>query len=561
MTEERTVAELAEALRIQQANFEERIVELELELEDRGWSKLSGADEKEFTRDGLRKICHESFLFYMKNPLVKRAVDTQANYVFGQGITIKAAHPLVDEVVQSFLTDKKNQKQLTSVIAMTKAEKDLWIDANLFPVFFKSSKGDVRLAVVKFDEIEDIRTNPEDKNEPWLYLRRWNQTRDTRGRLQVLRREWYPDIDYRPDSRVGTEGGPGGTAYPVNWDTPMMHVKTNVMGDQKFGTSEIYAAQDWAAAYNKFLSDWATIVRSYARFAWEMVKKTGSAGRLAAKARLDSKISSDQYQPAPAAGSVFISDADTKMAPIRTAGATTSADDGRRLLLMVCAATGTFEHFMGDPSTGNLATAKTLNRPMELQYANRQRLWEIVWEAICEYVIQCKAEIGYRSGNPDVKGFLTGEWENDAWKEETFVYAADAENEDEALRTQPIDTTVNVDFPKLVEHDVNEMVKAIVSATTLDGNAPAGTLKVDYATEQLLRALGETSIEEVMERMFPEGEEPEEVAIAGAVQDLQQAIEALSESRGIEQGEVVKALAETFVLAFKGAFKEASDAQ
>jgi len=554
MPEERTVAELAEALRIQRDNFEERIVELELELEDRGWMKLSGADEKEFTRDGLRRICNDSFLFYLKNPLIKRAVDTQANYVFGQGITIKAAHPLVDEVVQAFLTDKKNQKELTSVVAMTKAEKDLWITANLFPTFFKNKEGDVRLAMVAFDEIEDIQTNPEDKREPQLYLRRWQQTRGGGGKFEAIRREWYPDIEYRADDKPEKIDG-----HLVNWDTPMMHVKVNVVGDQKFGTSEIYAAQDWAAAYNKFLSDWSTIVRSYARFAWELVKKTGSAGRLAAKARLDSKISSDQYQSAPAAGSVFISDADTKMAPIRTAGATTSAEDGRRLLLMVCAATGTFEHFMGDPSTGNLATAKTLNRPMELQYANRQRLWEIIWEDICAFVIQCKAEVGYSSDNEEHPGTLEGEWEEDAWEEETFIYADDTENEDAALKSQPIDTTVNVDFPKLVEHDVKAMVDAIVSATTLDGNPLAGTLKADYATEQLLRALGETSIEEVMERMFPEGEEPEEVAVAAAVGELQGAIEALSEAKGLEQGEVVKALAETFVLAFKAANKEAAE--
>jgi len=552
MPEERTVAELAEALRIQQANFEERIVELELELEDRGWTKLSGADEKEFTRDGLRKICKESFLFYQKNPLVIRAVDTQANYVFGQGLTIKAVHPLVDEVVQAFLGDKKNQKELTSVVAMTKAEKDLWIDANLFPVFFKNSEGDVRVAMVVFDEIEDIKTNPENKKEPWLYLRRWNQTRDERGRLQTIRREWYPDIDYRPDNKPATVTGQGGT-YPVNWDTPMYHIKVNIVLNQKFGTSEIYAAQDWAAAYNRFLSDWSTLVRSYARFAWDMVKKAGSAGRLAAKNRLDSKISSDQYQPAPSAGSMFIHGEDTKMTPIRTAGATTSMEDGRRLLLMVCAATGTFEHFMGDPSTGNLATAKTLNRPMELQYANRQRLWEVVWETICAFVIQCKAEAGHTSDDPDVKGTLTGDWEEDAWGEETFVYADDTENEDEALKGRPIDTTVSVDFPKLVEHDVKTMVDAIVSATTLDGNPPAGTLKMDYATEQLLRALGETSIEEAMERLFPEGEEPEAVAVGAAVQDLQQAIEALSESRNVERDEVVRVLAEAFVLAFKEA--------
>ena len=554
MPEERTVAELAEALRVQEANFEERIVELELELEDRGWNKLSGADPKEFTREGLRKICNESFLFYLKNPLIKRSVDTQANYVFGQGVTIKATHPLVDEVIQAFLTDRKNQKELTSVVAMAKAEKDLWITANLFPAFFRNSDGDVRLAMVAFDEIEDIKTNPEDKREPWLYLRRWKQGRDALGRLQVIRREWYPDIEYRADDKPKAIDG-----HQVNWETPMMHVKVNVVGNQKFGTSEIYAAQDWAGAYNKFLSDWATIIRSYARFAWDITTKKGRGGRLAIKDRLDSKISSDQYQTAPAAGSALIHDAEQKWAPVRTSGATTKAEDGRRLLLMVCAATGTFEHFMGDPSTGNLATARTLNRPMELQYTNRQRLWEIVWETICSFVVQCKAEVGYRSDNPDVKGALSGEWEDDAWEEETFVYTNDTENEDEAMRNRPIDTTINVDFPKLVEHDVKVMVDAIVAAATLDGHPLAGTLKADYATEQLLRALGETSIEEVMERMFPEGEEPEAVAVAGAVQDLQQAIEALSESRDMERGEVVKTLAETFVLAFNGAFKEAKE--
>ena len=107
-----TVEMLAEELRIDRANFQERINELELELEDVGWTRLggSGAEAKEFTRDGLRRICNESFLFRMKNPLIRRAVLTQANYVFGQGVTVKAAHPVVDEVVQAFMADKKNKK-------------------------------------------------------------------------------------------------------------------------------------------------------------------------------------------------------------------------------------------------------------------------------------------------------------------------------------------------------------------------------------------------------------------------------------------------------------------
>ena len=127
-------------------------------------------------------------------------------------------------MVQSFLTDKKNQKELTSVIAMVKAEKDLWIDANIFPVFFKNDEGDVRVALVKFDEIEDIRTNPENKNEPWLYLRKWQQTRGAGGLFNKIRREWYPDIDYRADDQPEKIDG-----NLVHWDEPMAHIKVNAV--------------------------------------------------------------------------------------------------------------------------------------------------------------------------------------------------------------------------------------------------------------------------------------------------------------------------------------------
>ena len=89
--------------------------------------------------------------------------------------------------------------------------------------------------------------------------------------------------------------------------------------------------------------------------------------------------------------------------------------------------------------------------------------------------------------------------------------------------------------------------------------ALAGTMDMKYLAGKLLRILGETSIEEVLEKLFPEGEEPEAVAVGAAVQDLQQAIEALSEAKDMERGEVVKLLAETFVHAFKEASKEDED--
>jgi len=541
-----TIAQLSEQMRIDRDNFAERLAELELELEDVGWQKLTGDSSAEFSRAGLRKICEQSLLFFMKNPLIRRGVLTQANYVFGQGVTINAVHPTVDAVVQDFLADSKNRTAFTDINAMVKVEKDLWITANLFFVFFSNNKGGTRISLIPFSEIEDVKVNPEDRNEPWFYERHWSQKRDILGRFAAagtMRKEYYPDWRYRPDDKPTQVDG-----FVVHWDKPIMHVKVNAVLDQKFGTSEIYAAQSWAQAYNKFLSDWATIVRSYARFAWDMVKQTAK-GRIAAKAALDSKISSGgNYAPAPSAGSAFIHEESTKLTPIRTAGATTSADDGRRLLLMVCAELGLPETFFGDVSVGTLATARSLNRPTELQFSLRQLLYKDIIEDICAFAIQRMAEYGYEE--------LQGEWEDDDWDGERFVYADDTDNEDETKRDKPIDVTVSVVFPPLVEDDVKGMTEAVVSAATLNGNPLAGTFDAEYTTKRLLTVLGETNIEDVMDKLFPEPEEgavPEVKAVSTAVSQLQQAIEALSEAQDKDRGEVVKTLAETFVEAFREA--------
>ena len=43
---EMTVAELAEQMRVDRANYVERLADLELELEDINWQKVSGTSEQ-----------------------------------------------------------------------------------------------------------------------------------------------------------------------------------------------------------------------------------------------------------------------------------------------------------------------------------------------------------------------------------------------------------------------------------------------------------------------------------------------------------------------------------
>src|SRR5690606_19652667 len=110
---------------------------------------------------------------------------------------------------------------------------------------------------------------------------------------------------------------------------------------------------------------------------------------MAAKTKLASSSSGDGTitNPAPVVGSTFISGAGVKLEAVKTSGATVSAEDGRRIMLMVAAAMNLPETFYGDASVGSLATAKSLDRPTELAIKDRQSLWIDVLNAIHDFVL------------------------------------------------------------------------------------------------------------------------------------------------------------------------------
>ncbi len=480
--------------------FQERLAELELALEDVGWQRVFGETDREFSRAGLLTINKLARIYWLKNPLVKRAIYTQTCYVFGQGMTIQADHPLINEVVQAFVDDPKNRSEFFEHQSRMLKETELQLFGNLFFVFFvHPDTGRVRLRSIHPDEIEDIIYNPEDDKDPWYYRRSWTETRintSTGTPEQKTRQAYYPDWRHHPAGGHPDQIG----NIPVEADTPVYHVAVNCLSDMKFGVSEIYAACDWAQAYKNFLEDWATIVKAYSRFAMALTTKGGRKGVASARSKLASTLSTTgaETNPAPVTGSTFIGTEGVKLEPVRTSGATTGMDDARRLMLMVSSATGIFEHYLtGDPSTGNLATAKSMERPMELMFRDRQELWRSVIHEILQFVIDCSARAA--------KGKIPGRTEKDEYGEENVVLDNDKENDDENLRDKPINRSISITFPPLLEHDVLAMVDAIVNAATLKGAPAAGTLPLKLITRLLLQALEEENIDEILDQLFPDG--------------------------------------------------------
>jgi len=500
-----TKAQLAEALDIATSAvvqhdaslelYQERIAELEFALEDTGWQRLTlGGEQREFSREALKKLVRLARLAYLKNPLVGHACRVQADYVWGQGCTIVAKDPKVNEVVQAFLDFPKNKDEFTGHTARSYKEIEAQVESNIFVILFTNqSNGMVRLRTAHFDEILDVVKNPEDSREPWYYLRVWtvyepNQVGEGAApNVGTTQKAYYPDYRYKPVTRPSTF-----QQIPIKWDSPMMHIKTGGLSDMTFGVPEIYAALDWARAVKEDLEDYVTIRRALSRFAWNLNTKIG--GKLAVantKEKLNTTVGrantiSIESNPPPVVGATFLSTPGQDITPIKTAGMAPSPDEGKRLWLMVSAGTGIPEPILaGDADVGNFATAKTLDRPTELKMRTRQTMWADVYDALLGYVVD---QAVIRINGPL---HSLGSEKLDPYTGEKTVVTT-------------VDRTIDIRFPLILERNKLQDVQAITLGATLNGQIAAGTMDDKTLTRLILSALGEEDIDEMLQELYPD---------------------------------------------------------
>jgi len=118
-----------------------------------------------------------------------------------------------------------------------------------------------------------------------------------------------------------------------------------------------------------------------ARFAWKSKVKGGTTAVSAIKAKTDDKEI--------AAGSHLLENLGVDTQPIRTdSGASSAYQDGKMVKYQVCAAVGIPEQYFGDISTGNLATAKTVELPMMKMFQSYQKVWSDAYQDIDEVILE-----------------------------------------------------------------------------------------------------------------------------------------------------------------------------
>ncbi|NUS58906.1 MAG: hypothetical protein HOV66_29230 [Streptomycetaceae bacterium] len=477
------VNQLSEELRAEQETnliLTEQIADLELALEDKGWRRL-GAGGTEFTAEGRRTIASICRSLAVSHPLIKRALTVRIGYVWGQGVEIRGRAGEddaqdVNGVVQAFLDD--NVASLSGSQAQEELERALGTDGNIYLAAFTSPlTGRVQVRSTPADEILDIVTNPDDRDEPWFYVREHTQTDYVQGLFPGNTRTasrtvktYHPALGYRPVTRAKMIDG-----AEVRWDAPILHVPVNRLDGWKYGIPDVYAAAAWARMYRDFLVDWAGLTKALSKIAWKMTGDTRSrAVKAAAAARQSAAFVPDR--PGGDAGQAAALGPGQNLEAVSKSGATIDANSGKPLAGMVAAGVGLpVTMLLADPGvTGARAVAETLDLPTILEMGMRRLLWQGKLTELINYVID-QAVLAPR-------GRLRGSLVRDDWDRLVVTLAGD------------VDRTVEFDWPALVDVDPVELVKAIVAAegSNVGGAVPLVMLRL------LLSALGVEDIDEVI---------------------------------------------------------------
>lgn len=484
--------------------------DIELALQNVEWRREVNLSWMEFSRWGIQQIILVSRLYYVKNPIIRRLINVCAEYTFARGVEISSPDEAANDTLRDFL---ERNKAVIGQIGLIELDKRNDYDGNLFFALFadKENTGSVSVRMIDATEMQDVITDPDDSATPWYYRRVWTQrVFDERyGTISTKGQEaWYPALNYEPADRPQTIGD-----KPVMWDSPVLHAKCGGVGNWNFGCPRAYPALDWARESRKYLEACASVKQALSQIAMTLTTKGGQQALEGAKQQIQTSVGPSSAiwdtNPTAVAGSTFASGTGTKLEAFKTTGAGNDPEGVRQYKLMCCMAFGVPETFLGDVSTGNLATATSLDRPTETVFLARQEAWVQILTTIGVYVLKTSARApsgklreglaasGARSADFDslsIREALRTKNEEGRW-----VYVEEAK--------QRNTITVKVNFPALREGDVPAQVGALVQAMTL-GNKGGQITGIDEkaGVRKLYDLVGIEGGDEITEDQYPDSE-------------------------------------------------------
>ena len=346
-------------------------VEADLALEDAGWISLSGQTGDVISSQERVTNLKLSRLYATKDPMGKQSIRLWTDYTFGTGMNWTVPdekNKKTQEALELFWNSQANQNVL-SARGQRKSSDKLLIDGEVFFALFLGSKGEEKIRWIDPLEITEIITDSDDKEDVKFYKRSWA---DGQGVSHTT--------IYRSTTNIKNEPAKDsqGAIVSKTDDALIYHLTYNTTTQR--GNPLMLPALVWMKYHTKFLSSRIAVMLAIAKFILKTKVTGGQAAVDAVKAKTQGKDVSAGSQLLENLGS------DTTVMKQET-GAQGAYQDGRMIKLMIEVTAGFSEQYYADISTGNLATAKTVELPIMKMIQSYQKVWEDTYKDINEVVL------------------------------------------------------------------------------------------------------------------------------------------------------------------------------
>lgn len=388
-----------------------------------------------------RRLSQQSRIALIHDPLAGAEATLRGNFAFGKGISSPQANdPDVQKVIERAWKDPNNERKLTSYEAQRHRSNEMITSANLFPTLYIKN-GRVRVGFRDADDVTDVVTDPEDDETPLFYVVRKRKV------------EWdYATGMYRPVLGYEVENGTEKVWYVEHWrnvkdleewaqetgeDKPerppadhmlpgeVEHFRINRIGRSQFGVPPWARTMRYYTAMNALTEAQVQMRQGAASIIAQRVKKSGPrdilksvsqtmnrAGQLgAASFRRHAEggppsATGDGTYPGPSeaakpppAGSWWEGFEHDRLEAVNLrSGAGEALADSQIVRAPISAASGFGQHYLGDPSNTNLATATTLELPTLMEISSWQETFEQVFRWFTDRVIEAAVQSGQLGG-------------------------------------------------------------------------------------------------------------------------------------------------------------------
>ena len=358
-----------------------RQVEEELALEDKGWLRFGDASGDVLTAADRVWNVKVSRVYAALDPLCAQALRLWTDYSVGNGVGFQVKEPDALKALQAHWRAMENNSCL-SVMGQRRSSQKLLTDGEIFFAMFVGGPrtGLTRIRRIDPLEITEVIADPEDVDRVMYYRREFTNTQGE-GKIMFYRSLQNIKGEDCKDSHKMTRSG-GDTNME---DAVVYHFPFNPTRDR--GNPLMLSAFDWLKLHRKFMASRVAMTLAMSRFAWKIKQLGGSEAVATTKAGLHEEVIK--------AGSTQIENMGATLTPIKAeTGAAAAYQDGRMLKLLIASACGFPEQYFGDISSGNYATAKTVELPVLKMLASYQTLWGEVYDTMDGLVLRERGIMG-----------------------------------------------------------------------------------------------------------------------------------------------------------------------